>query len=84
MLKEGYEVVKSKNIVLSRLSRGNYFIANFSGGKGFCAKRGGGLFGYIDPDTFREMVSEELITESGTILSKGFVELGKWHSNRTK
>lgn len=76
----GYEVVKDKNTVLSRLSRGDYFIANFSGGKGFCMKHGGGCFGYIDDDLLNTMVRENLITENGSILSQGFVELGKYHA----
>jgi hypothetical protein len=78
----GYEVINDKNIVLSRLSSGDYYIEDFLGGKGFCMKHGGGCFGYIDDDLLNTMILENLISDNGRILSQGFVELGKYHAHR--
>lgn len=79
--RHGYHVYKDEFEILSFLSSGDYFIAPFAGGRGFCAKHGGGCFGYIDDDLLDTMIRKNMITEKGHILTDGFIELGKHYGS---
>jgi hypothetical protein len=74
----GYGVIDDQDVVLLRLSGGNYVLRQFSGGVGFSPKREGGLADYIDDALLEKMVAEKLITRNGTILPAGHIEYGKF------
>lgn len=68
----GYGIISTKERLLRALSRGNYFIANFSGGHGLCNKEVGGCYGYVDEELYKNMIESEFITDTGVILGKGY------------